>query len=196
MAYGNSANNVSSPVSLSKVTQVFDAASTGSMRNYLRGSLPYPVTNAYSSIAASGTLSLASFATANNPPAILPDSAIFLNDFGLGSPASVQLTLSSDGNQYQYAPGLQQTNKWLYAGDRRDYDVQFIQTWKIGPGDAFIGTVNTWLNLVSSRSWSISLDGDRFENASWYGFLEIRMNASPQTVMANCSIQLSADTEL
>jgi len=199
MAFGNSANNVSSPVSLSKVTQVFDATSVGSMRDYLRGSLPYPVTNAYSSIAASGTLSLNSFASANNPPAILDDVLITLSDdsFYPGGPATTQVTLSSNGTLYEYTGGSTFAQyKWLYAGHQADYDVKFTQTQKIqDSGSTFSGTVNTWMNLVSSKSWWISQNADGFRISQWQGYLEIRMNASPQTIMSNCQLVMTCVTE-
>lgn len=198
MAYGNSANNVSSPVSLSKVTQVFDGVATGNLRNYLRGSLPYPVTNAYSSIAASGTLSLLSFASANNPPAILPVAGVFLWDSAVGGDASVQITVSSGGNFLTYEGGANQSNDlWLYAGSVVDYDVKFIQTGKTGLSSYFSGpTVNTWHVCSSSRFWQIEIPGGGFRSASWNGFLELRMNASPQTIIANCTISMSCDTEI
>lgn len=198
MAFGNSANNVSSPVSLSKVTMVFDSATSGSMRNYLRGSLPYPVVNAYSSIAASGTLTLNSFAAANNPP-VITKSAIFVNDdtFGSGD-ATVQVTFSSAGNIYEYEGGaLRRTTKWLYAGHQADYDVRFTQT--LLSLDTFAtksGTVNTWLNLASSKSWWLNQPSGGFNFSSWGGFIELRMNASPQTIIANGSISMSATSEL
>ena len=197
MAYNNSANNVSSPVSLSKVTQVFDAANTGSMRDYLRGSLPYPVTNAYSSIAASGTLTLNSFAAANNPPAITK-SGIFVNDTGFFSPATVQVTISSAGNIYEYEGGsLQRTTKWLYAGHQADYDVRFTQTlFSMDFGATYSGTANTWLNLGSSRVWWINQPDGGFNWSSWTGYIEIRMNASPQTIISNGNMTMSATTEL
>lgn len=199
MAFGNSANNVSSPVSLSKVTQVFDANSAGSMRDYLRGSLPYPVTNAYSSIAASGTLTLSSFASANNPPAILDDTLISISDltFYGGNPASTQITLSSNGTLYEYKGGsVLSQYRWLYAGHQADYQVRFTQTQRIeDSGSTFSGTANSWLALSSSRSWWISQQADGFRISNWQGYLEIRMAASPQTIMANCSVVMSATCE-
>lgn len=199
MAFGNSANNVSSPVSLSKVTQVFDSASSGSMRDYLRGSLPYPVTNAYSSIAASGTLTLNSFAAANNPPAILDHTFINVSDFQFygGPTCSVQVTLSSNGTLYEYEGGnLQTSYKWLYAGHQADYQVRFVETFKNqDSGATFSGTVDTWLSLSGSKTWYISQPTVGFRTNSWTGFLEIRMAASPFTIMSNCSISMSADVE-
>jgi hypothetical protein len=198
MAFNNSANNVSSPVSLSKVTQVFDGSSSGSQRNYLRGSLPYPVTNAYSSIAASGTLTLNSFATANNPPAITK-SAIFVSDtaFFSGS-AATQVTFSSAGNIYEYVGGnLVRTTRWLYGGHQADYDVRFTQTLlSLDTGATKSGTVNTWLNLASSKTWWLNQPSGGFNFSSWVGHIDIRMNASPQTIISNGSISQSCTTEL
>lgn len=196
MAFNNSANNVSSPVSLSKVTQVFSGVSNGSQRSYLRGSLPYPVTNAYSSIAASGTLTLNSFAAANNPPAICANTFLSDDAFFSGS-ATTQLTLSSSGTAFEYEGGSNTGQwKWLYAGHQADYDVRFTQTTRISGGGTLSGTTNTWLNLVTSRTWFINLPTGGFDIAQWFGTLEIRMNASPQTVISNSSFTMTCVTEL
>ena len=195
MAFNNTANNVSSPVSLSKVTQVFDGVSTGSQREYLRGSLPYPVVNAYSSIAASGTLTLNSFASANNPPARLI-AATFLSDDAFFDSATTQLTMSSSGTAFEYEGGSSTGSwLWLYGGHQADYDVRFTQTLRVTGGGSLVGTVNTWLNLISSRSWYINLPGGDFRIAQWGGTLEIRMNASPQTVISNGSLNMTCVTE-
>ena len=197
MAFNNSANNVSSPVSLSKVTQVFDGVSSGSQRDYLRGSLPYPVANAYPSVAASGTLTLNGFATANNPPAITK-TAIFVSDAGFFGDATVQVTVSSAGNIYEYQGGsLVRTTKWLYGGHQADYDVRFTQTLlALDFGATKSGTVNTWLNLAASKTWWLNQPDGGFNFSSWGGHIDIRMNASPQTIISNGTISMSATTEL
>jgi hypothetical protein len=198
MAFNNSANNVSSPVSLSKVTQVFDGVSSGSQRDYLRGSLPYPVANAYPSVAASGTLTLNGFAAANNPPAITK-TAIFASDqaFFSGS-ATTQITFSSAGFIYEYEGGsLRRTTRWKYGGESSDYDVRFTQSFlALDFGATKSGTVNTWLNLASSKVWWLNQPTGGFYITSWSGIIDIRMNASPQTIISNGSMSQTCTTEL
>lgn len=198
MAFGNSSNTVSSPVSLSKVTQVFDSVSNGSLRDYLRGSLPYPVVNAYSSIVASGTLALNSFSGAYNPPARLPYSTISLWDDQIGSSASVQTTVSSSGTLFIYEGGsLSGSATWKYAGHQADYDVRFTQISTSGLSSYRVGpTVNVWHSLSTTRTWYINVPSGGFRTGSWNGHLDIRMNASPQTIMANCAVFMSATVEL
>ena len=199
MAYGNSANNVSDPTTLLKVIEVFDSGNTsGDLRDYLQGSLPYPVVNAYANVASSGTLLLDSLASANNPPAIIPQSAIFLQEDSIGGDATTSLSFYSsrmygyEGGASRWAGGLQ----WLYAGDRRDFDIRFTVTSNTGVGVKSGPTVNTWHNLYTTRSWDIYLSGGSFKWSSWGGTLEIRMNASPQTVISNTVFTMSCSSEL
>ena len=195
MAFNNTANNVSSPPTVNKVKQVFSTIGANNLRAYLRGSLPYPVVNAYSTIAASGTLRLTTYESANNPPARVI-GATFLSDDGFFSGATTQLTMSSSGTAFEYEGGSSTGSwLWLYGGHQADYDVRFTQTLKVTGGGSLVGTVNTWLNLISSRSWYINLPGGDFRIAQWGGHLEIRMNASPQTVISNGSFNMTCVTE-
>lgn len=178
---------------LSDVKSVFQSSTTlGSFFRGTTGNVP-PIANAYGAVSTTQPR-LLSFANLIYPPVSLP-AGVGGFDFSIvPAAASVYVYVNNNGYIRETIGGVQQSNvAWKHTGHQADYDVQFIRTANDGgAGDS----VNTWLNLVTSRSWSVTTSGGGFSTKSQSGYLLLRMNASPQTVFANVAIQLQAETEV
>lgn len=179
------------PITLSNVKSVFGSTTLYNLR---RGGGYVPaIANAYGAISTSAP-TLLSFAGTYYPPIQTPGSVGGV-DFSIApSAASVYVYVNNNGYIRQLEGGAQTSNTlWKLAGHVADYDVQFIRTANDGgAGD----TVNTWLNLATSRSWSVATSGGGFNQKSQSGYLLIRMAASPQTVFANIALNMTAETEV
>jgi hypothetical protein len=114
---------------------------------------------------------------------VLPPDDILVIAVKIDAPARATLTFNTNGtwigqdqDDVTYASGT-----WLVAGTASDYEIRLTTQ----SGTLSTGTADTWLSLGSQQSWSTYRDtvglnlyeGDK---------LEIRMAASPFTVMATC----------
>lgn len=107
--------------------------------------------------------------------------------FNLGS-ASVTYQLTSTGLARKSENGSYTTlETWLNTGLSSDYEVRAT----LSSGDAlFSGTTGSWLNLATSREWEqAASSGDPFSSTLT---VEIRMAASPFTVLDTATITLTA----
>ena len=87
-------------------------------------------------------------------------------------------------NQYTWLTGAGSTNA--------DYEVR----WTTTAGTLSAGTAGTWMVLSTSREFTRNETRNGFFSSSCTGTLEIRMAASPFTVLATATITLQADVEI
>lgn len=180
----------SAPITLSNVKSVFGSTTLYNLR---RGGGYVPaIANAYGSISTSAP-TLLSFASAYYPPVQI--AAVGLNAFDI-SPggASCLISVSTSGYFQQYDNGSLQSNTvWKLAGHQADYDV-YLQ--KVS-GDTPAGeAVNTWLNLVGTRQWSIATASSGYDTKDFSGYIRLRMSASPYTEFANSAVNMTATIEV
>lgn len=69
---------------------------------------------------------------------------------------------------------------WLGGGSASAYDIR----WTNVSGSPNSGTTGTWLNLGTTRTWS------KTTNGSAVGTVEIRLAASPYTVVATSTVTI------
>lgn len=126
------------------------------------------------------------------PPPPPPGPSASINDrtvskFGNGAdPATASYELNSNGNVYNHAG----TNleAWLDSGVNADFQSRAT----FAGGDALDGgTLNTWQALSSSRAWVQTAAAGQLETTTLT--IEIRLSASPFTVLDSASITITAD---
>ena len=171
---------VSNPATLLSVISVFGGGSQ--MRaNYLRGgSYVQNIANAYPNIAASGTLTLSGFAGTIKPVTFLPANTDVSDVQTEGVSAYAEITAHTDGKVYYNS-----TSTWKLAGNLGDFDVYMQKNGGSTPTGA---SVNTWLNLATSRSWALSQNPGG--SKTFWGQLSIRMTASPQTTLNTAGVYM------
>lgn len=100
--------------------------------------------------------------------------------------ASFSYTASNDGSLLASAQSGGQSYDWLTgSGSASDYDIRW--TTKPGSDDPDTGTTGTWLNLGTTRAWTIdrSASGGQLYEAT----VEIR-NTSTGTVLASADLAI------
>jgi hypothetical protein len=115
-----------------------------------------------------------------------------VDDNGIAAPgepsvAGVFFDNSSSYSAFYYIDGFIEQGNWIptiNAGLIDDYEIRATRTAGVTPD----GTMNTWLNLGTSRSWSITTFYP--DTTSSTITFEIR-NASTGTVLESCSVTLS-----
>lgn len=112
-------------------------------------------------------------------------------DFAISpSNAFSGLTLNNDGTYTSGSGGSSGT--WRGGGASSEYDARLTLT----SGALTGGTLATWLNLGTSRTWSCNETRDGYYSSAFTGTLEIRMAASPYTVLSTTTVTLQADVEV
>lgn len=182
----------SSPTRISSVKTVFGGASPpNNLRSYLRGGGYVPaLPNAYPNIAASGTLILSGFAGTVYPTTFVYTSyAEYVTASEVSATAYFSITgLSSSGSGPWYINCGARSDSYILAGNAADYDIYFEKT----SGIISSGTVNTWLNLATSRSWSCSRSTVGTNAATATVYLR---PAGGGTTLNTCSVYLEATKE-
>lgn len=106
--------------------------------------------------------------------------------------AAVYIDLQSSGAYVTQGVGTG-GGTWLTGGGvGADYEARFTPTL----GSVSSGTVNTWLSLASSRSWSVNENRDFYASKACDGILEIRLAAAPNTVLATSTVSMEAIVEI
>ena len=101
-------------------------------------------------------------------------------------------TTGSFGNPFTSA-GLPDT--WLLAGSASDYEIRYTYVSRItGGGVATSPGNNVWLNLGTTRTWSISDSSNAIGENQFLGTVAIR-DVATQTIQASTSMIISADQE-
>lgn len=104
--------------------------------------------------------------------------------------AVVTLTVSAAGTWTCTGGG---SGTWMDGGTGADYDVRMTtSTGTLSSGDA----AGTWWNLVSDRTFTRNCTTNGNASNTYTGTLEIRMAASPFTVLDSCTVDLIATVEI
>lgn len=82
------------------------------------------------------------------------------------------------------------TGTWLTSGTNSEFQVRLTGTGDTPSGSA----LNTWITLSSNTNWSLSQNVQGFK--TFNGTLEIRMSASPNTVLASSTIVIDVIKEI
>jgi hypothetical protein len=101
-----------------------------------------------------------------------------------------QFTLSSAGTYSASESGSSGT--WRGGGASSDYDAY----WTTTSGTLSGGTAGAWLNLGTSRTWQKLNTTNGFSTQTCVGTLQIRLAASPFTVLSTTTVTLTAVVEL
>lgn len=112
------------------------------------------------------------------------------SDFA-GGLATAGYTIDSDGNAYRNRGGVVSAiEEWLHSGLNTDFEVRAT----LLSGDTPSGTLGSWLVCSSDNGWLIQSDnGDGMAACSLT--VEIRDAASPNTVRADNTISLTANSQ-
>jgi hypothetical protein len=140
---------------------------------------------------ASGAISLSSFyGKANASVAISNQSAINNSKAGIGGTATATYRLASTGAASRTNVGgtlVSISGEWLTSGAASLFDV--YATWS-GSGGTVGGTTGSWLNLATTREWTLSATNNyQTRNLA----IEIRL-ASSGAVLDTATIEFSVDS--
>jgi hypothetical protein len=126
--------------------------------------------------------------------ATLP-STFSLWDFAIApTNATTSLGVNSDGSYDAYQGGsLMYSGTWRQGGASSDYQVRLTKTSGNNPTGAALAT---WIACSSGAAWYINETRDGYFSNAFTGTLEIRLAASPNTVLATASVSMSADVEV
>jgi hypothetical protein len=198
-----SANVTSLPVLLSNVKSSFNtagvSASSATLYQLRRGGGIVPnLANAYGSISTTNPR-LASFANMTFPPVNLrnPAVGIQLDDFSIAPVhAHAEIYIFTTTTANLYTGGAMSVNtQWLFEGTRDEYDARLTKVSGDSPTGGY--TVNTWINLNTSYvNWTWTTAGVGFDVVNFGGYLELRMNSSPNIVFANNEIVIALAQEI
>jgi hypothetical protein len=122
--------------------------------------------------------------------ATLPAS-ISGNDVAISpSDAVVTLAVNAAGGWTCTGGG---TGTWKDGGTGADYDVRMTTiSGTLSSG----GPAGSWLNLASNRTFTRNETRNGFFSSTYQGTLEIRLAASPFTVLDSCTVTLTAEVEI
>lgn len=163
----------------------------------------------------SATAQISLNTTAVRTLAGVPSGQIDLNDFWGKSSYAATLSASSnsclsisptnanagfriDSDGYVYSTGFSNgtyTQRYLWktgGGTVSDYQCRWTNTLGTLSG----GTAGTWLACSSDNTWTVTVTTDGFASKTCEGTVEIRMAASPNTVLATASVTLEAVVEI
>lgn len=174
---------VSNPATLSSIIAAFGGPSN--LRSYLRGgSYVHNVVNAYPNIVTTGTILLSNYAGVIAPPSSFTFSTNSAAGASVGGTATATLTMYANG-----AIRGTNTSLWLAAGNSPDFDVYMEKS----SGTTDCTNQNTWLNMVSNRSFSISRSTTG--SYTWGGTLYLRVSNTPQTTLNAIPITMSVNRQ-
>ena len=159
------------------------------------GSNPIALSEYYgvnANVASSGTIRMAQFLGISNFAASLP-SAIDPSDFAISpTDATARLRVYANGTWQATASGGNGTWK-TGGGSGSDYDIRYTKTSGTTPTGS---SVNTWLNLASTADWILTESTNGNSTKTCSGTLEIRLAASPFTVLDSCTLTMTADVDI
>lgn len=140
---------------------------------------------------ASGAISLSSFyGKSNASVAISNQSADNYSKAGIGGTAVARYQLNLNGAAYRTNVGgtlVSISGEWLTSGSASLFDV--YATWS-GSGGTVTGTTGSWLNLATTREWTLSATNNyQTRNLA----IEIRL-ASSGAVLDTATIEFSVDS--
>lgn len=170
---------VSNPATLTSVASVFGA---GSLSTFAKGGGKVPNIAHLSGIGV-GPVTLAAFAGKIYPVIALPVLGAL---HAVGTPATATATINySSAGSATGTGGASGT--WLLAGFNTNYEIMFNKTTGTTPtGDS----VNTWLALSSTRSWTLSVSNNI---KTCTGYIAIRDTVA-NVELANGVMSIEADS--
>lgn len=105
--------------------------------------------------------------------------------------ATAGVRMTSTGLQQSNDDGVYTTeDTWLQAGVNSDYEVRVT----VNSGSLTAGSTGTWLPMTSTRDWYVADSAGTFPTANIT--LELRLAASPFTVLASSTHILTASQEV
>lgn len=108
---------------------------------------------------------------------------------GYGS-QTISYLVSNTGMVQRGRNGVYNTlETWKLSGAAADYDVRVTETGGVGLSSG--SATATWLNLGTTREWGLS-EGTSGSASDAYFTVEIRLAASPFTVLASANIVMFA----
>ncbi len=108
---------------------------------------------------------------------------------GYGS-QTISYLVSNTGVVQRGRNGIYHTlETWKLSGAAADYDVRVTETGGVGLSSG--SATATWLNLGTTREWGLSEGTSGFASDTYFT-AEIRLAASPFTVLASANIVLFA----
>jgi hypothetical protein len=177
-------------IGLSHVQTEFGGSNPISLSEYYAGGTYVPTgqkNNSNVSVPTSGTISIGNFTGATklvSLGATLPNPIDCIS-FLSGGPT---LTLSNAGTWTGTGAG---SGTWLTGGGTNaDYEARASNL--TGNTGNATGTYNTWLVLSTSRTWGLVAGAIGTLRTTSFT-LEIRMAASPNTVLATATVNMEAD---
>jgi len=186
--------NVSATPALSELVSVFGG--NGALSSYARGAglVPDTPANAAISTTVSG-LALSQFANASNTPPTTSGTVALSNrnvsDYVLDGGASAAINFMSDGTLIWTTNGNGSgnvANEWMRNGTASNYELLVTTT----GGTVGTGTVGTWLNLGTTRTYSRNR---AVAGQTWWTFTAQIRAVGTTTVLATATISLSAERQ-
>lgn len=147
----------SGPIGMSTIASEFGGSTPHAMSEYRPGSglVPSGTSGSSGSIPTTGPITIAQFRGSTNNPVVLNNHNIVDNGaFGAGATAQFRLLNNGVADNGSSAFG----GEWLPSGTPSQYSVYAQRT---GGSPVTSGTMDTWLNLGTSRAWfdSVSPSG-------------------------------------
>jgi hypothetical protein len=180
---------VSNPAKLSSIKSVFGNVANNLKAYYRGGSYVLNVPGAYPNISTSATsLKISQFNGVISPTIQLQN--LRSDDTAIAPSDSIAEIVMSSNGAFQQNPGTNGT--WLLSGNAADFDV-----WVgAGTGTAPTGSAqNTWLNLATTRTWSLSYTSSATGGKSYSGAIYLRNTNAPQVNVFAYTFDLSVFVE-
>lgn len=177
---------VSTPATLNSVKSVFGGPNN--LLAYLRGGSYVPNDSVYAAVATAAPLVLSSFAGLIYPYTNVIGCYTTSNK-AASATASVSYSLGSSIESATTNGAVGAFSRtWRVGGNASDYECYLSGTGTTPTGSA----LNTWLGLLSTRSWSLSAVDD---SKTFSGTIQVRLAASPFTVIDSASVFLEVTSE-
>lgn len=115
----------------------------------------------------------------------------YLDTVDATSPADSSITYALNNDKSITGPG----GVWLTGEAVGDYEVRATQVSDTGTGSgtSVSGTLNTWMNLGTSRAWSVFATANGNSSRRWVLTIEIR-RVSDLVVVDTATIDIEAST--
>jgi len=183
----------SGPLSLSDIQTEFGGSNPISLNEYYAGGsyVPAGTTGTNGAVPSSGTISISNFYGTSKTIIQLTSPISVAYASGGFFPAVVGYQLANDGYVYTgegtFSPSYSQFEQWDTASSTvGNYEARAT----LNSGTTPTGTLNTWLNLGTTRTWSLSAATGNFQTCNLT--IEIRDTAT-STVRATAILTLEAD---
>jgi hypothetical protein len=120
--------------------------------------------------------------------AVLPSAGLTVTDVEIGANADAIINFNNTGTYTSTGNASAPSGTWKNTGNASDYDIMFtVSSGAVTGGDS----VGSWINLGTSRSWSVTdaVAGGGAVAASGTVYIS---RAGAAAAIASCSLSLSA----